>query len=332
MWFTALFYILLYCEVSSVNRFCLLCCNSTTLSNSSHESMLVDLTSFTIERRSDFLRSFFFFLYSSWPSRNVFDKRKHTKLLLQAVWCLGNPQFGYARVLFLMCWWTLRDEWSRAEKSFTHDNWTSPKIGILFSYFFFLVISRITSAHHMQTSFARNCLNFCSSKNRKEKESTNQSLQLHTRLRFNVNMITSWTITWRPCGSKNHLSSTRCRYQRTVLELKETYLSVNVNRICGGSINLQFGFSIFCNLSDERHWKSQVVILVARHFHVKEADRFFRCCANRSSLLKVFTVWLKIFFVTWWVQILKSIKVESFVSKISMKSRANELWLVTLEM
>lgn len=85
-----------------------------------------------------------------------------------------------------------------------------------------------------------------------------------------------------------------------------THLSVNVNWIRRRPVNLQFGFSIFCDLPYKRHRLAKVLVFV-RHFHIEEADRFLRRCADRASLLELLSVGLEIFFVARRIKILKGI-------------------------
>lgn len=82
-----------------------------------------------------------------------------------------------------------------------------------------------------------------------------------------------------------------------------THLSVNINWICRRSVNLQLGFSIFCDLSDERHRGAEIVILI--RVHVEETDGFLRCGADGAGGLKVFAGRLEIFLVAWWIKILE---------------------------
>lgn len=82
-----------------------------------------------------------------------------------------------------------------------------------------------------------------------------------------------------------------------------TYLCVDVDWVCGRSINLEHGLSIFGDLTNERNRVADVVILI-RHFYVKETDGLFRRRADGLACLKVSPSRLKVVLVAGRVEIL----------------------------
>lgn len=117
--------------------------------------------------------------------------------------------------------------------------------------------------------------------------------------KFKKNMFTFWE-TMKVCEI---FGASQASHFMNNSHWNVTYLSIDVNRICGGTINFKFCFSIFCNLSDKWYWIANIVIFI-RHFYIKKANWFFWCGTCWFCWLKILSVWLKIFFVTWRVKVL----------------------------